>query len=342
MGRKYNSMSLILYIDSAKKNLKYVLLDKYGIERSVPIGYGVNVPETYESLKITLSLIDYNKPTHNWFTLGDFKIINILVGLMAGYPSNPCPLCLFNSRPRKLANGTIENQYHASPYPLRIVWMPGSQSVANLPLISPNKILFPAFHIKLGLFASFIRSLGLKNLGEEVVDSRQEIAKHLRTQHHFTLEQLESGSVEGPRVINVQKDLKFLELLPPKHQVAFKAFNHLSEGLFGILRADDLHIRVEAFLKSFEEIGVSISLKIHFIRDHLDRFPSVETCSDQHGERFHQELAFLEQRFQSWRVIGMLSDYAWFASNEGENSSPASQSSSLTDSGMPILRITFD
>ena len=42
-----------------------------------------------------------------------------------------------------------------------------------------------------------------------------------------------------------------------------------------------------------------MSLKIHFLHNHLHQFP--ENCgafSDEHGEKFHQELAVLEKRYR--------------------------------------------
>jgi len=42
-----------------------------------------------------------------------------------------------------------------------------------------------------------------------------------------------------------------------------------------------------------------MSLKIHFLHSHLDFFP--ESCgavSDEHGERFHQDISSMEKSYQ--------------------------------------------
>jgi hypothetical protein len=55
-----------------------------------------------------------------------------------------------------------------------------------------------------------------------------------------------------------------------------------------------------------------MSLKIHFLHSHLD-FIS-ENCgamSDEHGERFHQEISLTEKRYQGKWNSAMLSDYCW-------------------------------
>ena len=43
----------------------------------------------------------------------------------------------------------------------------------------------------------------------------------------------------------------------------------------------------------------NMSLKIHFLHSHLDFFPkNVGAVSDEHGERFHQEISVMERRYQ--------------------------------------------
>ncbi|UYV84383.1 hypothetical protein LAZ67_X001983 [Cordylochernes scorpioides] len=42
-----------------------------------------------------------------------------------------------------------------------------------------------------------------------------------------------------------------------------------------------------------------MSLKIHFLHSHLDFFPNnLGAVSDEHGERFHQDISSMEKRYQ--------------------------------------------
>jgi len=42
-----------------------------------------------------------------------------------------------------------------------------------------------------------------------------------------------------------------------------------------------------------------MSLKIHFMVSHLDFFPAnLGEVSDEHGERFHQDIMVMEKRYQ--------------------------------------------
>jgi hypothetical protein len=48
------------------------------------------------------------------------------------------------------------------------------------------------------------------------------------------------------------------------------------------------------------------------LNPHLDFFP--DNCgmvSDEHGERFHQETATIEKRYQGKWSTSMLADYCW-------------------------------
>lgn len=64
-------------------------------------------------------------------------------------------------------------------------------------------------------------------------------------------------------------------------------------------------------------LGVNMSLKIHFLHSHLDFFPpNLGDVSDEHGERFHQELKTMEQRYQGLWNENMMGDYLWFLIRE--------------------------
>ena len=52
-----------------------------------------------------------------------------------------------------------------------------------------------------------------------------------------------------------------------------------------------------------------MSLKIHFLHSHLHFFPkNLGAVSDEHGERFHQEISIMERRYQGKWNPRMLAD----------------------------------
>jgi hypothetical protein len=55
-----------------------------------------------------------------------------------------------------------------------------------------------------------------------------------------------------------------------------------------------------------------MSLKVHFLDSHLDFFPeNLGAVSDEHGERFHQDISNMEKRHQGKWSLSMLADYCW-------------------------------
>ena len=53
-----------------------------------------------------------------------------------------------------------------------------------------------------------------------------------------------------------------------------------------------------------------MSLKIHFLHSHLDFFPlSCGEVSDEHRDRFHQDIAAMEKIYQGKRNPSMLAGY---------------------------------
>ena len=60
-----------------------------------------------------------------------------------------------------------------------------------------------------------------------------------------------------------------------------------------------------------------MSLKIHFLHSHLDFFPeNMSDVSDEHGERFHQDIKIMESRYQGRLDPNMMGDYCWSLQRE--------------------------
>jgi len=56
-----------------------------------------------------------------------------------------------------------------------------------------------------------------------------------------------------------------------------------------------------------------MSLKIHFLHSHIDFFPpNLGDVSDEHGERFHQDIFEMEKSYQGRYNPNMMGDYCWF------------------------------
>ena len=51
-------------------------------------------------------------------------------------------------------------------------------------------------------------------------------------------------------------------------------------------------------------------IKLHFLHSHLDRFPeNLGALSDEQGERFHQDILTMEERYQGRWDAHMMAEY---------------------------------
>lgn len=63
-----------------------------------------------------------------------------------------------------------------------------------------------------------------------------------------------------------------------------------------------------------------MSPKIHYLQQHSDFFrENLGKISDEHGERFHQQIKQIEERFKGKPIENMLAEYIWYAFEEEED-----------------------
>ena len=107
-------------------------------------------------------------------------------------------------------------------------------------------------------------------------------------------------------------DEHFDEILVDAELNAWRCLKEVCQNYLGNYKAPDHVEIVERMLDSFHALKCNMSLKIHLLHSHLDFFPSnVGNVSDEHGERFHQDIATMEMRYQGKWNPSMLADYCW-------------------------------
>jgi hypothetical protein len=76
-------------------------------------------------------------------------------------------------------------------------------------------------------------------------------------------------------------------------------FRLVSANFLGNIRSENYKELIEDKLSLHHKLGCDNSLKIYLIHSHLDFFSNnCSMVSDEHGERFHQEIAMLEETCQ--------------------------------------------
>ena len=283
-----------LFIDSSKLSLKAVLLHNGNIYPSVPVGHAVHMKETYENLQTLLQQIDYAR--YEWAICGDLKVICIILGLQTGYTKYCCFLCEWDSRAR-------QEHYVRRHWNPRTQLIPGEKNVKQLPLVNPEKIILPPLHIKLGLMKNFVKAMDRTGRGFQYLQDKFPRISEAK---------LKEGIFVGPQIRQVIRDENFNNTLNNVELSAWVAFKNVVSQFLGNYKAQNYAELVDDLLTSYKNLGCNMSLKMHFLHSHLEFFPAnLGDVSDEHGERFHQEISCMEKRYQGKWSPQMLADYCW-------------------------------
>ncbi|KAL4721288.1 hypothetical protein ACJJTC_014295 [Scirpophaga incertulas] len=293
-----------LFIDSSKTSLKAVLLHNGNQYPSIPVAHGAHFKETYDALKHLLNKIEYSK--HHWAICADLKVVALLLGLQTGYTKYCCFLCEWDSRARA-------EHYVRKTWPLRTSYDPGQKYVKNYPLVDPKKVLLPPLHIKLGLIKNFVKAMHKDGSGFKFLKEKFPALSDAKLKEVVFI---------GPDIRKLIKDPLFISSLNDKEKNAWLAFVEVTENFLGNKRSPQYENLINQMLNVYKELGCNMSLKIHFLHSHLDFFKeNLGAVSDEHGERFHQEIASIEKRYQGKWTTAMLADYCWFLVRETPTSS---------------------
>ena len=91
-----------------------------------------------------------------------------------------------------------------------------------------------------------------------------------------------------------------------------KAFVLVVKNFLGNNKASNYEELITNMLYVFKSLGCNMSIKMHYLFSHIDRFPeNLGTMSDEQGERFHQEIKEMETRYQGRWDAAMMADYCW-------------------------------
>ena len=88
---------------------------------------------------------------------------------------------------------------------------------------------------------------------------------------------------------------------------AWLSFGEVVKNFFGNYKEI-----VNNMLGNFRILGINMSIKDHFLHSHLDWFAeNLGDVSDEQGERFHQNIKTMEERYHGRWDIKMMIDYCW-------------------------------
>ena len=163
----------------------------------------------------------------------------------------------------------------------------GEYNALYKPLVPRENIIFPPLHINLGLMKQFIKALDKEAACFEYI---------CKAFPGVTIEKLKNGIFDGPDIRKLIKDHNFVTSMNELKSKTWRSFVSVTKIFLVNKRSDDYVSLVQNMLDNYRDIGANMSIKFHFLDSHLDRFP--ENCgdvSDEHGERFHQDIKIMEE-----------------------------------------------
>jgi len=81
------------------------------------------------------------------------------------------------------------------------------------------------------------------------------------------------GILIGPQIRELIKDEYFDKLLQSDEEAAWDSFKFVVKGFLGNRRVQNYEDLVNNLLQSYQKLGCSVTLKIHFLHWHLDFSP---------------------------------------------------------------------
>lgn len=282
-----------LFVDGSKTSLKAALLSNGNHHAAIPLAYSTTHKETYEIMVDLFIKLKYSD--HNWLVCVDLKMVAILRGLQGGFVQNNCFLCLYRSRDYK-------RHWHITSWPPRTNNVIGENNVCRPPIVDSSRIVLPPLHIKLGIATQIIKAWGKEN---------NAAFKYIQSLFpKLSASKIENGIFTGPNIRTLLRNTNLPNHMNSKQLNVWEAFRDVVEHFLGNDRSPDYKVMVTRLLKGMEENGCNLSLKAHFLKSHLNDFPpNCGAFSDEQGEKIHQNLKFVEERFAGKSTISMLGEY---------------------------------
>ena len=125
-----------------------------------------------------------------------------------------------------------------------------------------------------------------------------------------SFEKLKAGNFDGLQIRELMKDSTFDDAMSATELSTWGSLKSVIANFLGNNRFEEYEREVDKLLKNFLKLGPRMSVKMHFLRSHVDYFP--QNCGDlseEQGERFHQDIHVMEERYQGRWYVNVLADY---------------------------------
>ena len=174
-------------------------------------------------------------------------------------------------------------------------------NVAQKPLVDPQKILLPPLHANLGVVQNFV--IVMHKLGESFRFLKRKFPK-------LSEAKIMEGVFQRPQIRQLMLDCDLEKSLTNFERQTWLSLKAVINNFLGNSKSRNYKHLMNTTLQNFHKMKVNMSLKIHILLSYLDFIPeNLGTVSDEHGERFHQDIAEIEQRYQGKWSVNVLAGY---------------------------------
>ena len=189
---------------------------------------------------------------------------------------------------------------------------PGSYNVIREPLVKETKILLPPLHIKLGLIKQYVKALCVTS------EAFKEISAMFPK---LSADKIRNGIFTGPRVRKMlQSENLESKMNGPEREAFWIAFCNVGHGFLGNHKSPSYMEIIHTLIKTFQKLCCRMSLKLHFLHAHKDFFREcLGDVSEEHGERFHQDISIRGKRYKNRCNVSMMGDYIWSIVRESQS-----------------------
>uniref|UniRef100_A0A6P7FX03 Uncharacterized protein LOC114335021 n=1 Tax=Diabrotica virgifera virgifera TaxID=50390 RepID=A0A6P7FX03_DIAVI len=121
------------------------------------------------------------------------------------------------------------------------------------------------------------------------------------------MEKLKAGIFDGPQIRLLTEDPAFAGSMNEVEKKARLSFVDIMKNFLGNHKSENYAELVNRLLNDFQSLGWNMSIKVNYLHRHLDRFAeNLDDTSEEQGERLHQEIKTIEDRYQGRRGMGSL------------------------------------
>ena len=234
--------------------------------------------------------------THEWKIGVDFKVLNMLLDQQYRFTKYPCFMCEWDNREEI-------NYWIKLDWPLRKSLTPAYRNILNPALVDRSNVIHPPLHINLDLIKQFVKALNKEDACFKYI---QEMFSYVGA------EKVKESVFVGPQIKKTHQRCTISIYHNGCRKKAWLFFAEVISKFLDDTKDSEYKIIVENMLACFEALGYRMSLKVHFLHSHLDYFPqNLDDMSEEHGERFHQDIKSMETRYQGQWDVSMMADYCW-------------------------------